>query len=318
MTIAVAIALYNGERFIEEQLDSIRNQTLHPDKVILCDDNSSDNTNLIVTAYIDKYNLNEKWILIKNDKNLGYIKNFYKAISLCNTDIIFLSDQDDIWKLDKIEKMTKIMNENSKILLLSAKYGIIDSKGKIIHSLLEKKVNENFSIKKISIFEIMHAYQWPGMVMCIRNDFFSKIYSSIKDVTIPHDLIFSILASNMNGFYEFNYIGAYHRRHENNTAREEHRIRKLLNLERKLEDISLSIESMRNIIGSNFPLSKETYDCIKYKLDYMEKRETFLKNKQLLNIIKLYKKDNFKLFRKTSFICDVWLVLFGKQKNLNI
>ena len=57
MTTAVAVALYNGARFIEEQLDSIRNQTLCPDKVVLCDDGSKDNTVHIVREYIEKFNV---------------------------------------------------------------------------------------------------------------------------------------------------------------------------------------------------------------------------------------------------------------------
>ena len=82
MTVSVAIALYNGSRFIEEQLDSLRTQTVMPNEVIMCDDGSTDNTVEIVKAYIEKYNLQENWKIYINEKNLGYAKNFYHAMNL--------------------------------------------------------------------------------------------------------------------------------------------------------------------------------------------------------------------------------------------
>ena len=93
MTTAVAIALYNGEKFIYKQLESIRTQTQEPDQVVLCDDGSTDNTISIVNEYIEKYHLQNKWKLVKNDKNLGYARNFYKAMSMCTADLIFLLEK---------------------------------------------------------------------------------------------------------------------------------------------------------------------------------------------------------------------------------
>ena len=125
MTTSIAVALYNGARFLEKQLDSFRNQTQPADKVVFCDDGSKDNTVDMVRNYIEKYHLEDSWFLYENECNLGYAQNFYKAISLCDTDLVFLSDQDDIWKEDKIEKMTTVMEEHPQIDLLSCKYAII-------------------------------------------------------------------------------------------------------------------------------------------------------------------------------------------------
>ena len=76
MTTSIAVALYNGARFIEQQLDSFRSQTKQPEKVIFCDDGSKDNTVEIVREYIKKHSLEESWFLYENEVNLGYIKNF--------------------------------------------------------------------------------------------------------------------------------------------------------------------------------------------------------------------------------------------------
>ena len=73
-------------------MESIRTQTRTPDYVVMCDDSSKDDTVKIIETYIEKYDLQDKWILIENEKNLGYIKNFYKAIDMCDAELVFWSD----------------------------------------------------------------------------------------------------------------------------------------------------------------------------------------------------------------------------------
>ncbi len=313
MVIGVAVALYNGARFIEAQLDTIRNQTLSPDKVVFCDDGSKDNTVQIVREYISKYNLESKWQLYENETNLGYIRNFYKAVSLCDADLVFLSDQDDVWKCDKIEKMAKIMQQRSEISLLSCKYGIIDAEGNELHSVVESAANESEEIKPVRIEDIMRAYRWPGMLMCIRKSFFDDVLPSIENCDVAHDFMFACLCADKNAFYEYEYVGAYHRRHDNNTAREEHRIFKLLNLERKLFDIAVTQKLWTNFLQAELPVSDNTKSVMNKRLNLLEQREHALKNKKLSEIIKIYMSDRTGTLRMKSFICDVWLVLFGKK-----
>lgn len=98
MKISVAIPTYNGGKFLREQLDSIYHQTRVPDEVVVVDDCSKDNTVIILKEYADKYGLK----YYQNESNLGYNKNFEKAIRLCTGDIIALCDQDDYWFPTKI------------------------------------------------------------------------------------------------------------------------------------------------------------------------------------------------------------------------
>ena len=105
--ISVVMATYNGERYVEKQLQSILNQSLMPDEVIIRDDGSNDSTVQIVQEFIKKHNLSS-WEIKINEENLGYRKNFANLLSLANGDYIFLSDQDDEWLGDKIEKMSTI------------------------------------------------------------------------------------------------------------------------------------------------------------------------------------------------------------------
>jgi glycosyltransferase involved in cell wall biosynthesis len=103
MKTSVAICTFNGEKYIKAQLESILNQTLAIDEIIICDDGSNDKT-IAIIELIQIENPN-KISLYKNKVNLGSTKNFEKAISICTGYYIFLSDQDDIWKENKVEKV---------------------------------------------------------------------------------------------------------------------------------------------------------------------------------------------------------------------
>lgn len=121
MKISIVLSTYNGSQYIEEQLDSLRNQTYTADEVLISDDCSQDNTVQIIETYIKKYEL-LNWKLEVNEKNCGWRKNFMNLITSAMGDIVFTCDQDDIWSADKIQKMTQIMEENPEVLLLVSQY----------------------------------------------------------------------------------------------------------------------------------------------------------------------------------------------------
>lgn len=100
MKISVAMCTYNGELYLDEQLHSIIKQSIPVDEIVICDDGSSDSTMRIIQKNIHE---GAPIRVVVNRKNLGYTKNFEKAICLCSGDIIFLADQDDIWLPDKVK-----------------------------------------------------------------------------------------------------------------------------------------------------------------------------------------------------------------------
>ena len=87
--ISVAMATYNGERYLPVQLDSILNQTIQDFEIVICDDCSRDNTRKILEDYAK---LDSRIKVYLNETNLGFKKNFEKAISLCSGDYVALSD----------------------------------------------------------------------------------------------------------------------------------------------------------------------------------------------------------------------------------
>jgi glycosyltransferase involved in cell wall biosynthesis len=102
--ISIAMATYNGQLFLEEQLESIIAQTYHKIELVITDDCSADNTVSILKKYQKQYPFIR--ILI-NGKNLGVTKTFENSVKNCKGDYIALSDQDDIWELNKIETLYK-------------------------------------------------------------------------------------------------------------------------------------------------------------------------------------------------------------------
>ena len=103
------MAAYNGSAYIKQQLDSFVSQTRLPDELIVCDDFSCDATIEILERFV--LTAPFEVILVFNEKNLGYTKNFEKAISLCSGDLIFICDQDDVWYEDKISKILNFKNK---------------------------------------------------------------------------------------------------------------------------------------------------------------------------------------------------------------
>jgi glycosyltransferase involved in cell wall biosynthesis len=103
MMVSIALASYNGELFIGEQLKSFAQQSRAPDEVVICDDGSTDGTCDIVEAFAASAPFAVR--LNVNPARLGYSGNFERAVSLCSGDIIFLSDQDDVWFAEKLERV---------------------------------------------------------------------------------------------------------------------------------------------------------------------------------------------------------------------
>ena len=98
--LSIAMATYNGERFLREQLDSLLAQTITDFEVVVCDDCSKDSTVAILEEYAKK---DSRFRIYRNEHNLGFKKNFEQAIMRCKGDYIALCDQDDIWYPNHLE-----------------------------------------------------------------------------------------------------------------------------------------------------------------------------------------------------------------------
>lgn len=134
--ISVAMATYNGEAFIEEQIESILNNLDVDDELVISDDGSTDKTIDIIKKYMKKDNR----IKLLTGPKKGVIKNFENALRNCKGDYIFLSDQDDVWEPIKKETVMKYFSNNNKLLVVVHDGVVINENGeKIIESWFEHR-----------------------------------------------------------------------------------------------------------------------------------------------------------------------------------
>ena len=113
MRVSIAMCTYNGEKYLGEQLDSIAAQTIRPYQLVVCDDGSTDSTVRILESFAKTAPF--QVCIFRNAGNLGYTKNFEKAIGLCDGDLIALSDQDDAWYPHKLETLCSILEGDRNI-----------------------------------------------------------------------------------------------------------------------------------------------------------------------------------------------------------
>jgi glycosyltransferase involved in cell wall biosynthesis len=173
MKTSVAMCTYNGEKYIKEQLESILNQTVSIDEIVICDDGSNDKTTDIIEQ-IQLENPN-KISLYKNPVNIGSNKNFEQAISICTGDYIFLSDQDDIWKKNKVEKIIQHFSENESLEGVFSNAELInDNDKKFTNNSLWNSIGfiENKLKKPIDLYHYIKfkSNVVTGATLCIRKE----------------------------------------------------------------------------------------------------------------------------------------------------
>ncbi|RHR51889.1 glycosyltransferase [Clostridium sp. AF18-27] len=214
--ISVVMATYNGEKYIRQQLESIWNQTLLPDEIIISDDSSTDCTVDILHSL--KTLAKVPYCLFQNPKRLGYVENFRHAISQAHGDIIFLCDQDDLWFPQKIEICNQILSENPQILSLSTGIKLIDSQDRPIKTVCYGWMGKTHRLKKVSWKLFLRHPKYPGMAMVIRKELAEEFNASISSFSYPHDWQLNELASFKGGMYYLDTVLASYRQHSSNTV----------------------------------------------------------------------------------------------------
>ena len=276
MKVSLVMAVYNGEKYLIEQLDSIRKQTYLIDEVILIDDVSTDNSYELIHQYIDGYKL-INWKLIKNENNLGYRKNFKKGLEIVDGDIIFLSDQDDRWHLNKIEVMVEKMSQ-SNILSLASSFNFMDQdgncfevnkiKGRSNNNLLFKEVTEELT--EIDLKSLLEMNFSQGCCMAIKKEVKDE-YLKVTQGKLPHDWELNIISAIQNGCYYLDIPLIDYRIHNNNTIGMDNIVdgniinEKKQRVNERIEQTKAQIENVNFALGLELNREQKKY-CLKYTL----------------------------------------------------
>ena len=202
---SIAMNTYNGEKFLREQLDSILAQSVSDFELVVCDDCSSDSTWTILQEYQKK---DARIKVVHNEHNLGFVKNFEKAVSLCKGDYIALSDQDDIWKSNHLEILLHNMGT------ASASVGnalIMDATGGISSELLSDRdryfVDGNNADRLFRI--LFYGNPFQGTSGLYRRELFSYVFPIPENIDY-HDAWFAAFACCLGGLnYTFDVVTNY-------------------------------------------------------------------------------------------------------------
>lgn len=207
MLVSIAMATFNGEKYLSQQLDSIIQQTYRPIEVVIVDDESSDRTIEIIQSYIERYSFIS---LHQNPQNIGVVATFNQAISLCKGEFVALSDQDDVWFDNKVEVLVSNIGDN----------WLIHSDALITDSNLQVIANSHFKFSnKPNNLEFSDYLISNNVTGCCA--MFSR---KLLDLAMPipqgfyiHDHYFAIMAAFYNKitFYANDLI--YYRQHDNST-----------------------------------------------------------------------------------------------------
>jgi len=234
------MATYNGAQYIQEQLQSFVDQTRQPDELIITDDCSSDETEAIVREFAKTAPFAVEFH--RNEKNFGYCGNFNAALMKTTGDLVFLSDQDDVWFPDKIEHMIGVAERNPQALVVMNDAALTDGElNEVGLTKLGQIRSAGFSMKAFVM----------GCCCAVRRellDFCMPIPAGIKG----HDNWIVGFAEAVNGKFVENRVLQYYRRHETNES--QFLVNRTTKVTRRHAQIHLLLQSgksLKNLFDGN-------------------------------------------------------------------
>lgn len=290
--ISVAMTTFNGEKYIEKQIESIIHQSLPVDEIIVCDDGSTDHT----VELLKKYDVK----LIQNFQNLGYKLNFKQAMEKCNGDYIFLCDQDDIWEKDKVKDMMHIMESHKNIHVLASSFTYIDGQDQMILTTLNKGYSNNNLYNKevekndlVSVLtdEFIYGNYFQGCALVMDKQTRDFVVHHFDD-RLPHDWIISLYASIDGGMYFYNKSEFKYRIHSDNSigvstlnqSATQHVNRAYQFEERyqKARDALYVLDVLKSNCIDYYMQNEKKFNAIE---SFMEHHVSYLKNKKFFGLL---------------------------------
>lgn len=216
--VSVAMCTYNGAKYLPQQLESIANQTLPVNELIVCDDRSTDDTIQVIKTFAQKAPF--PVTIHVNEKNLGSTKNFEKCLNLCDGDIIFLCDQDDKWRADKVEKQLEFLNKYPEKDAVFSDAMMIDDDSRELGRTIWEEIEFNAAMQRKWVEGKAHEILFNGFVvtgatLAIRKSCLTRLMpfpTHVEDLI--HDAWMAMVLSleDKIGFIAENLIS--YRRHE--------------------------------------------------------------------------------------------------------
>lgn len=319
MKISVVIATYNGEKYIKEQIHSIIHQTRKIDELIICDDNSSDNTISIIEKCLNDLSITTK--IYKHSKNQGVLNTFREGISLATGDIIFLSDQDDVWLENKVQLFCDAFDSYKDVFLVFSNAHLVDDKlnfmKKTMWNTLHFKIKNGICNNKKIFKELMKRNIFAGMYMAFRREIVDQNFWFSNNML--HDECIGWNAMYKGSIYAISEPTILYRQHDNNVIG-------AVSKKRKKEE---KYNICQQILKSNEKTKNKFCDCKKVVTPnqlktlnkalrfYSFRNENVHKNFFVANffLLKNFISCNYRKYSSKTehlFLKDVYLILFFK------
>jgi hypothetical protein len=129
LKVTVVMAVYNGCRYLKEQLDSVLADLCANDEIVIVDDASTDGSAQLIGSYSD-----QRIRYVRNQVNMGVRKTFERGLELAEKDVLFLCDQDDVWMLGKRKAVINVFANQQQCALVVHDAEVIDAKGNLTHA----------------------------------------------------------------------------------------------------------------------------------------------------------------------------------------
>lgn len=210
----ILISTYNGENFIEEQLDSIFSQTYQDFHVYIRDDGSVDNTVTIISNYINKHTLSEHITMVAGN-NIGFCPSFFELLYMAKDgDYWAFCDQDDVWLPDKLRLAVQWMEgkENQEIPLLyhsGFQLGNADLSEKTLYRPREFNYCFSNSITSNLFF---------GFAITINRSLYERLLLANPKEIKYHDWFAAMITAAFGYYHSSHQVGAIHRQHKDNSS----------------------------------------------------------------------------------------------------
>lgn len=280
MKISVVMATYQGERFIREQLESIRKQSFPVDEVIICDDCSKDQTVQRVLEYIEEYHLEDTYHCYVNEKNIGYASNFIGAADRATGDILFFCDQDDIWIEDRVARMVHLMEEHSDMELLGSEFlrFSMGNDAPNVPGWEMKMMRFDESLEHLSYEPKNIPIGCQGCTMCLRRSFYERIRPFWYEGWAHDEFVWKMALCD-GALYLYHSATLKRRLHENNVTM--HKMRDRKKRIRFIEDLCKThMATMRYVDEvtkdeKQKKLLQKNYEGCKLRLKVLKDRKVF-------------------------------------------
>ena len=254
MKISVAFIVFNGSRYMRQQLDSILAQTHKVNEIIVCDDGSTDASKEILEEYKNKHpNL---FFIHYNKKNLGPTKNIEKAIQACTGDIILLADQDDYWETNKVETIIKWFEANPTMNGVFTNGALMSSKGELDNnyglwdamSFPYKAIKNSNNLNNLKLYINTVENSVTGATLAIRNNlaFLIQPFPFVKHLVHDRWIAMNLAENNSLGMLNEKLI-RYRLHSEQAIGGKTENIENFISLNLNLFLEELNIESFKNL-----------------------------------------------------------------------